>query len=152
MKKEESIDYNIKTAWHAISRMYNQYGQDFGLTASTGFVLLNIDFEEGTPATKIAPLMGLEARSLTRVLKSLEERELIYRQPDEIDGRSVRIFLTKEGKKKREIARRAVMAFNEMVVKKVGPRKMQTFFEAIVQIQNIINDKKLIQETIKEIK
>ena len=119
MKKEETIDYNIKSTWHAISRMYNQYGQDFGLTSSTGFVLLNIDAIEGTKATKIAPLMGLEARSLTRVLKSLEERELIYRQPDEVDGRSVRIFLTSEGKQKREIARSAVRALNEMVVKKV---------------------------------
>ena len=146
MKKEESIDYNIKTTWHAISRMYNQYGQDFGLTSSAGFVLLNVDFEEGTPATKIAPLMGLEARSLTRVLKSLEERELIYRQPDEIDGRSVRIFLTKEGKIKREIVKKAVMAFNEMVVKKVGSRKMQSFFETIIKVQNIVNDKKLIRK------
>ena len=55
MKREETIDYNIKVAWHAISRMYNQYGADMDVTASTGFVLLNIDQENGTPATKIAP-------------------------------------------------------------------------------------------------
>ena len=152
MKKEETIDYNIKSAWHAISRMYNQYGQDFGLTSSTGFVLLNVDVEEGTKATKIAPLMGLEARSLTRVLKNLEERELIYRQPDEIDGRSVRIFLTKDGKIKRGIARKAVSALNEMVVKKITARKMKTFFEVISKIQDIVNDRHLIQETIKDIK
>ncbi|MFN8691449.1 MAG: MarR family transcriptional regulator, partial [Cyclobacteriaceae bacterium] len=24
MKKEETVDYHIKTAWHAIARMYNQ--------------------------------------------------------------------------------------------------------------------------------
>jgi len=152
MKKEETIDYNIKSAWHAISRMYNQYGQDFELTSSTGFVLLNVDVDEGTKATKIAPMMGLEARSLTRVLKSLEERELIYRQPDEIDGRSVRIFLTREGKEKREIARRAVRALNEMVAKKVKSKKMATFFEVINKIQEIVSDKHLIQETIKDIK
>lgn len=152
MKKEETIDYNIKSAWHAISRMYNQYGQDFGLTSSTGFVLLNVDVEEGTKATKIAPLMGLEARSLTRVLKNLEKRELIYRQPDEIDGRSVRIFLTKDGKIKRGIARKAVRALNEMVVKKITARKMKTFFEVISKIQDIVNDRHLIQETIKDIK
>ena len=75
MKREETVDFNIKVTWHAISRMYNQYGDKFELTASTGFVLLNIDVEDGTPATKIAPLMGLEARSLTRMLKSMEERD-----------------------------------------------------------------------------
>ena len=76
MKKELTIDYNIKAAWHAIMRMYNQYGQDFDITASTGFVLLNIDSEQGTPATKIAPALGMESRSLTRMLKSLEEKGL----------------------------------------------------------------------------
>ena len=24
VKREETVDYNIKTAWHAINRMYNQ--------------------------------------------------------------------------------------------------------------------------------
>ena len=151
MKKEETVDYNIKTTWHAISRMYNQYGHQFGLTASTGFVLLNIDAEEGTPATKIAPLLGLEARSLTRMLKSLEERKLIYREPDKKDGRSVRVMLTDLGSTKREIARKAVIALNEVILDKVTTRKMHTFFEVINQIQEIIDDKNIIQEKIKEI-
>lgn len=73
MKKEETVDYNIKVAWHAIMRMYNQHGQDFDITASTGFVLLNIDSEKGTPATKIAPALGMEARSLTRKTESKEK-------------------------------------------------------------------------------
>ena len=66
MKQEESVDYQIKATWHAISRMYNQQAIKYDITTSIGFVLLNIDSHEGTPATKIAPLMGLEARSLTK--------------------------------------------------------------------------------------
>ena len=99
MKKEETIDFNIKSSWHAISRMYNQQAMRYGGTMSIGFALLNIHSEEGTPATKIAPLMGLETRSLTRLLKSMEEKGLIFKQNDEVDKRSVKIFLTKDGKK-----------------------------------------------------
>jgi MarR family transcriptional regulator, organic hydroperoxide resistance regulator len=77
MKKEETVDHNLRTAWHAISRMYNQQAQKYDATMSMGFVLLNINTEEGTAATKIAPMMGLEARSLTRLLKSMEEKGLI---------------------------------------------------------------------------
>jgi MarR family transcriptional regulator, organic hydroperoxide resistance regulator len=80
MKREETIDYHIRATWHAIARLYNQKASDHGATMAIGFVLLNIDVEEGTPATKIAPLMGLEARSLTRLLKTLEERGAIYRK------------------------------------------------------------------------
>src|ERR1041384_309846 len=102
MKREETVDFNIKAAWHAIARMYNQQALKYGGTMSIGFALLNIHTDEGTPATKIAPMMGLEARSLTRLLKSMEEKGLIYRETDKVDKRSVRIKLTDEGKKQRE--------------------------------------------------
>jgi len=77
--------------------MYNQQALKYGGTMSVGFALLNIHSEEGTPATKIGPMMGLETRSLTRLLKSMEEKGLIYRETDKNDRRSVLIFLTKAG-------------------------------------------------------
>ena len=45
MKPEETVDYNIKVAWHAISRMYNTQAAQNDITTSIGFVLLNIDQE-----------------------------------------------------------------------------------------------------------
>ncbi len=150
MKREETIDYNIKVAWHGIARMYNQAGQSDGITTSIGFVLLNIDSEEGTPATKIAPLMGLEARSLTRMLKSMEERELVYKMPDPNDGRSVRIFLTDKGKFQKNLSKRVVRAFNEMIIDQVSSEKLKIFFEVITQINQIIEDKQLIHTYINE--
>src|SRR3989337_1631177 len=114
MRREETVDYTIKAAWHAIARMYNQQASKHDITMSMGFVLLNIK-EEGTPATKIAPLMGLEARSLTRLLKSMEEKGLIYREADASDKRLVKIILTKEGKRKRETSKHTVLRFNEAV-------------------------------------
>jgi DNA-binding MarR family transcriptional regulator len=138
MRKEQTIDYNIKATWHAIMRMYNQYGLDFDITASTGFVLLNIDTESGTPATKIAPALGMEARSLTRMLKSLEDKGWIYRQPDENDKRSIRIFLTELGKEKRELSRKAVKEFNIQVASKIKPEEMKVFFKVLQEISNTI--------------
>ena len=139
MKKEETVDYNVKVTWHAISRMYNQQGLPYDITASTGFVLLNIDSEEGTPATKIAPLLGLEARSLTRMLKSLEEKGMIYKQQDPNDRRSVRIFLTEYGKTKKDISRRVVKDFNNRIRQHIPFEKLQTFFEVIRSINDLID-------------
>lgn len=138
MKREETIDHNIKTAWHAIARMYNQQAVKQEITTSIGFVLLNISSKEGTPATKIAPLMGLEARSLTRVLKNMEEKGLIYRQPDANDKRSVRIYLTEKGKVGKGFSRQTVLAFNEAVRAKIPEDKLKIFFEVIGDINKII--------------
>ena len=81
--------------------MYNHEASKHESTTSQAFVVLSIDPKEGTP-TKIAPMMGMESRSLTRMLKSMEEMGVIYKQQDPNDGRSVRIFLTKLGQKKEE--------------------------------------------------
>ncbi len=140
MKRDESIDYNIKAAWHAISRMYNQQAVKYGITTSIGFVLLNINTKEGTPATKIAPLMGLESRSLTRMLKSMEEKGLIYKQPDPEDKRSVRIFLTELGIEKKAISRITVKTFNEAVIDSISPKELEIFFEVIFKVNKIIDD------------
>ncbi len=147
MKREETIDHNIKSAWHAISRMYNQQAVKQDITTSIGFVLLNISSKDGTPATKIAPLMGLESRSLTRVLKNMEEKRLIYRKPDLNDGRSVRIFLTDEGKRKKEVSRATVLAFNNQVRKVIPESKLNVFFDVIDDINKIIDHNKIYDNT-----
>jgi MarR family transcriptional regulator, organic hydroperoxide resistance regulator len=139
MRREETVDHHIKTAWHAIARMYNQQAGKYDITTSIGFVLLNIHSEEGTPATKIAPLMGLEARSLTRMLKTMEEKKLIYREPDPIDKRSVRIFLTDLGKKKKEVSRKTVLRFNDAVREEIDAEKLAVFFDVLQNINQIID-------------
>ncbi|WP_009034954.1 MarR family winged helix-turn-helix transcriptional regulator [Indibacter alkaliphilus] len=139
MKREETVDYHIKSVWHAISRMYNQKAAQEDFTTSIGFVLININSKEGTPATKIAPLMGLEARSLTRMLKNMEEKELIYRKPDLHDKRSVRIFLTEEGKRKKAISVETIKDFNLMVREVVSEKELETFFGVFRKINQVID-------------
>lgn len=144
MKREETVDYHIKTAWHAIARMYNQQALKFDGTMSIGYALLNISSEEGTAAMKIGPLMGLEPRSLTRLLKSMEEKGLIYRQVDKNDKRSVRVLLTKEGRKMKEKSRDTVLRFNEAVRDEIPAQKLDVFFEVIQEINEVIEKKTLV--------
>jgi DNA-binding MarR family transcriptional regulator len=146
MRREETVDFNIRATWQAIARMYNQQAARYGATMSTGFVLLNINSEEGTPATKIAPLMGLEARSLTRILKSLEEAKMIYRETDKSDKRLVRIFLTKEGKVKKEKAREVVLLFNEKIREEIVPEKLNIFFDVLTDINKIIDQNNMFDK------
>jgi len=134
MKREESIDYYIKSNWHGLSRLYNQKAQKHGITTSIGFILLNIGTSEGTPATKIGPLIGLESRSLTRTLKSLEEKGFIYKEKDAYDKRSVRVFLTEKGKEKKGKTIETVKVFNQFVKERIPEEKLNTF----IQVSSLI--------------
>jgi DNA-binding MarR family transcriptional regulator len=149
LKREETIDFNIKAAWHAIARMYNQQAIKYGGTMSVGFALLNINSDEGTPATKIGPLMGLETRSLTRLLKSMEEKGLIYRETDKNDKRSVRIFLTKAGRKNKEKARDTVLRFNEAIREEISGQKLNVFFEVVQEINKVIERNEIYHTVVR---
>jgi len=139
----QSVDLNIKASWLAISKMYNALGSAHQITHSTGFVLLNIDQENGTPATKIAPLMGMESRSLSRMLKNMEENGIIYRKQDQKDKRKVMICLTEKGKKQREMARKVVREFNARVRQSVNNEELESFLRVIRCIAGIAEDFRL---------
>lgn len=149
MKREETIDYNIKAAWHGIARMYNQQALKYKGTMSIGFALLNIHSEDGTPATKIGPQMGLEARSLTRLLKSMEEKGLIYREADRNDKRLVRVYLTREGKRSKEKARETVLRFNEAIREEIPVQKLDVFFEVVQEINRMIERNEIYEPAIR---
>ena len=144
MKREETIDFNIKAAWHAIARLYNAEANSNDMTTSIGFILLNIDSEKGEAATKIAPLLGLEARSITRTLNNMEEKGLIYKEKVTKDKRGIRVFLTDLGKEKKEISRKTVLNFNFQMQALIDPDELKTFFSVIQQINKIIDEKKII--------
>jgi DNA-binding MarR family transcriptional regulator len=101
-------------------------------------VLLHIDEEAGAPATKIAPLMGMEARSLTRMLAKLEERKLIYRASDPKDGRMVRIFLTELGKQKKAVSKEVVIAFNKALYNAIPAEQLDVFFQTLDRIHEVV--------------
>ena len=79
MEKENTIDHCLRATWQAVAKMYNEQAIKQSYTMAMGFVVLNIDYENGTASTSLGPLMGMEATSLSRILKSMEEKGIIYR-------------------------------------------------------------------------
>ena len=146
MKPEETLDFHLKSAWQSLSRMYNELALSYGGTMATGYVLLSID-AKGTPSTALGPKMGMEATSLSRTLKVLEERKLIARSKHPSDGRIVLIHLTDEGKKMREHARNAVIDFNTRIQKTVAPSDLQAFFRVAQAITEFSAHEKQSQRT-----
>ena len=141
--KDKTIDYILRATWQAVSRMYNEEASKYGGTMATGFVLLSIDKDKGTPSTALGPKMGMEATSLTRTLKSMEEKGLIIRKRNPEDGRGVLIYLTKFGKENRELSKNTVLKFNEIVRQNISDEKLQHFMEVSEIINNLIADKKV---------
>ena len=144
--KDKTIDYVLRATWQAVARMYNEEAAKYNATMATGFALLSLDKDDGTPSTTLAPKMGMEATSLTRTLKSMEERGLITRRKNPNDGRGVLIHLTDFGKEKRELSRTTVLKFNEKIRQNVTEEQLQNFMQVAEIINVLILDKNIFNQ------
>lgn len=145
--KEITIDYALRATWQAVARMYNEEAKNFDSTMAVGFCLLSIDPKTGTPSTALGPRMGMEATSLSRILKSMEQKGLIERRPNPQDGRGVLIHLTPFGLEKREDSKRVVLRFNEAVRREVNQEQLDGFFEVIATVNQLIAEKKIYDKS-----
>ena len=127
--KEKTIDYVLRATWMAVSKMYNEEAGKAGSTMATGFALLSIDPEKGTPSTSLGPKMGMEATSLSRILRTMEDKGLIVRKRNPEDGRSVLINLTNFGLEMRNFSKGVVLRFDEAVKENVSEEDLRTFIE-----------------------
>ena len=141
--KEKTIDYVLRTTWLAVQKMYNEEAAKFESTMATGFTLLSIDPDKGTPSTALGPKMGMEPTSLSRILKTMDELGLIQRRPNPEDGRGVLIHLTDFGREKREYSRERVLTFNETVREHLSQEKLNHFYEVAEIINELISNKKI---------
>lgn len=149
MLKENSIDHQLRATWQIVSKMYNEQAIKQDYTMAMGFVVLNIDYDNGTPSTALGPLMGMEATSLSRILKSMEDKDIIYREKNPDDGRGVLIKLTKFGKEKREQAKASVLRFNEAVRQNINEQDLESFFNVTETISNLIIENKIFSKNRK---
>lgn len=144
--KDKTIDYMLRTTWLSVQKMYNEEAAKFESTMAMGFTLLSIDPEKGTPSTALGPKMGMEATSLSRILKKMEELGLIERHPNPEDGRGVIISLTEFGRENRGKSREKVLIFNDAIREKVSEEKLNHFYEVTELINEMVSNKKIYNQ------
>jgi DNA-binding MarR family transcriptional regulator len=144
MKPADTADFHIRWSWYNISRMYNTKANKYGGTMAIGYTLLNID-KDGTPSTKLGPKMGMEPRSLTRMIKSLETKGWIEKRIDKNDKRMVNIYLTKTGITMRNRTRNSVIKFNKTIQEKINQSELKTCFKVLNEINTLIDNKEIFK-------
>lgn len=140
-KGKISFDYYYRSTWQVINKMYSEQAQKKGRSMNFGFVLISIDYKNGTPSTLLGPKMGIEANSLSRTLKKMEDQDLIYRDKNPDDGRSVLIKLTDKGKQERETAKQIVLNFNQTIKDNLTTEQIDNFIDVTEKIHQLIEQK-----------
>lgn len=146
MQKEKTIDHALRATWQSVAKTYNEQAAKHQSTMAMAMALLYIDQEFGTPSTALGPSMGMEATSLSRTLKSMEDKGLICRERNPEDGRGVFIKLTDLGREKREISKASVYKFNQAIRDNIEEFKIDHFFEVTEMINHLIQERAIFEE------
>ena len=133
MNKEELIN----SVSHAFELLGNPLRMQIFLRILEQGCDCNIDEQEGTTVSQAAALLGLKSTSLSRMLNQLEKSGLIYRESNQGDKRSVKIYLTELGKEKRHLARVVVQQFNNYLNKHISEHDKQYLIELMKKINKL---------------
>ena len=136
---EQSIAAVMLNAKEAVLAPMRPKLREYDITEPQWRVMRVINDRGTTDATGLAEVGLLHAPSVTRILKDLEERKLIVREPDANDRRRALVALTPEG---REI----VKTISRMVV-----RIMRDYSERFGEqrLERLLNELRALSAAIK---
>lgn len=98
-----NIGYKLKLASQLMYRDFLDRLEPYKLTPFHYLVLCCLWEEDGLTTSGIAEKLGQLGATLTGVVDRMEERKLVYRERDPADRRVVRIWLTADGEKLKEV-------------------------------------------------
>lgn len=136
---DKMVLYHLRASWFSVAKFYNDMTDRYGITISSAFVLMAIYEEEGVPVTRIAPRIGMEPNSLSRILKEMERKRVIRRKRDKTDSRIVNISLTEKGKELRKVALKSVFHLEKLIKDGLSEQQLNDFFEVIDKVPSALD-------------
>ena len=106
---------------------------EYKLNYSEFALLLKLYDMEGCSQDAMVEVLSIDKAAVTRMLKSLEEMDLVYRRIDTEDRRIKRIFLTDSGKSMEEKIRNILTKMVTFVVEDIPKDK-------VVEVMGMIHD------------
>jgi len=99
---EEDVRKLLQTLTTASRKSYAQKFRELNLHVGQETALCQLWNKDGISQTELRKQMGCEASTLSNMLRKLEQDEIVYREKDQQDARSIKVFLTEKGKQLQE--------------------------------------------------
>ncbi|MCG8330732.1 MAG: MarR family transcriptional regulator [Chitinophagales bacterium] len=97
LKLENQLCFPVYAASRLITRAYQPYLNELGITYPQYLVLLVLWEEDNILVNDIARKLILNTNTITPLLKRMEQQGLVERKRSEVDERKVCVLLTEEG-------------------------------------------------------
>ena len=112
----------------------DEQGKAYAVTPPQWGVMALLHGSDGMTVGTISQLRGVDAPTITGILKRLEQNELVERHNDREDRRVVKVYLTSEGESILHVLNPAVEAFNASMLQGLSDAERKTFLENLQRI------------------
>lgn len=120
----------------ALQRFFKEHG--FEITVEQWAIIRHLWEEDGLSQREIAEKTSKDKPNITRMVDALEQKRLVFRQPDPRDRRKYCIYLTKEGKHLQERLMPLAQDLRQRVTRNLTPAEIDLLKDTLDKIyQNI---------------
>ncbi len=128
----------VSYAFTEVLRDYcDEQGKSYTVTPPQWGVIALLYGHNGLTIGTISHKRGIDAPTVTGIIKRLEQSGLVERRHDREDRRVVKVFLTSEGQSIMNGLMPVVEKFNDVILRNLSQGEQQTFLKNLQQI--IIN-------------
>lgn len=120
-----------------------EQGKPYVVTPPQWGVLLLLHGKDGFTIGTISQLRGLDAPTVTGIIKRLEQAELVERRHDREDRRVVRVYLTNEGRDIMQSLLPIIQSFNDEMLGGFSTSETQMLLSMLRRLIANISDETL---------
>jgi len=134
-------DWDLRLGYliHDVSRlrrmMFDRTLAPLGITRSQWWVLAFVSRKDGLPQTQLANELDVGKVALGALIDRLEASGFVLRQPDPVDRRVKRIFLTKQAQGFLKKLRKETDGFNEKIVSGIARAQLKSTSDALLAMK-----------------
>ncbi|WP_062049455.1 MarR family winged helix-turn-helix transcriptional regulator [Bacillus sp. JCM 19034] len=133
---EDALGFIVAMAGRSLANSVQRIFSENGFDATTEHwtVLVQLWNQNGLTQLELAERTGRDQASMSRLIQNMLNRDLIYRQKDQRDGRYKRIYLTSKGVEQQELLMNLVQQTLEEATKGIPEEDVMTTKRVLKEI------------------
>ena len=135
----ENLERNFGFILNDVARLlrttFDRRAKSIDLTRSQWWVLTHLYRRDGLNQSELADILEIEKPTLGRLLDRLETKGWLRREPDPLDRRVKRVFLTDEVKPAMKSLRRIAADFRSEALAGLSQKQREQFVDTLLDIK-----------------
>lgn len=132
---DECILFLLAKAYQRVHGNFKRRMQPYGLTPVQHLVILALSLEEGISAGELGKRLMLDNATLSGVLDRLAESGWVLKHPSAEDKRSLKLYLSEEGRSKVAVLKEESDDANRQVLQTFSPEERMLFSRLLKDLQ-----------------